>query len=180
MAALKKTPRKKLSPLGKVLSRSFKSLGIESNFAKQKLLNSWEEVVGKQISSISQPEYFKFRTLFVNVCDSNWIHQLVFLEDNIKEKINQFIGKKLVQKIYFKVGEFPERETKKTISNKGGFINFIDLINANDKMEVEHVIDTLKDPELKNILMRIMMKGRGAYKFRHGQKKENRCSSWHK
>lgn len=146
------------------------------DFAKQKILDSWNEVVGKQISSISQPDHFKFQTLFVNVSDSNWLHELVFFEEKIIEKINKYAGKKLVQKIYFRVSDFADKVTKKTISNEGVVVEFLDLTNSNDEKEVDLTIRSLEDPELKSILKRIMMKGRGVDKARHQQRKEDSCT----
>lgn len=151
-------------------------MGLDLNFAKQKILDNWNEVVGKQISSISQPDHFKFQTLFVNVSDSNWLHELVFFEEKIIEKINKYTGKKLVQKIYFRVSDFAYKVTKKTISNEDVAVGFLDLTNSNDEKEVDLTMKSLGDPELKKVLKRIMMKGRGVDKFRHQQRKEGSCA----
>ena len=89
VAAARKYPMKKLSPLGRILTRSFKNLGIDLKIAQQKVMDQWLEIVGEPIDFISRPRNFKFRTLFVNVSDSMWLHQLFFIDDQIKEKLNK-------------------------------------------------------------------------------------------
>ena len=170
MAAKKKSPRRKLFPLGTILNRSFKNLGIDFKIAQQKVIDNWSKIVGEQIDSISKPDHFKFRTLFVNVADPIWLHQLVFLEDKVKDNINQKSGKKLVQKIYFKVGDLRVKEVKKSVKNEDLNFDFRNHTDLTDEKEVDGVIDTLNDPELKTILKRIMLKGKGAGKFRRLQK----------
>jgi hypothetical protein len=167
MAAIKKSATIKFAPLGKVLFKSFKSLGIDLKIAQQKVMDKWLEIVGEPIDAVSKPHYFKFRTLFVNVSNPIWLHQLVFMEDQIKEKINKSMGRKLVQKIYFKAGEVPVNKAIKPVKKEDSHINFFDFINKNDEKEADRALDTLKDADLKQLLKRIMMKGKGAEMFRH-------------
>lgn len=166
VAAARKYPMKKLSPLGRILTRSFKNLGIDLKIAQQKVMDQWLEIVGEPIDFISRPRNFKFRTLFVNVSDSMWLHQLVFMEDQIKEKINKTMGRKLVQKIYFKVGELSVDKAEKPVKKEDSRIDIFDFINKNDEKEADEVLSDLKDADLKIILKRIMIKGKGAEMFR--------------
>ncbi len=69
----KYTHRKNFKTLKLVLQDSFKNLGIESKLREQKLLSVWNEVVGDKIASIAQPDYIRFKVLFVNVADPIWI-----------------------------------------------------------------------------------------------------------
>ena len=160
----------KLSPLGRILNRSFKSLGIDFKIAQQKVIDQWLEIVGEPIDSVSKPRYFKFRTLFVNVSDSMWLHQLVFMEDQIKEKINKSMGRKLVQKIYFKIGELSASKAKKPLEKEDSSIDLYGFTNKNDEKDADAALNALKDADLKIALKRIMIKGKGAEMLRRVRK----------
>lgn len=166
MKRRKKYPRQKLAPLGRIISRSVKKLGLEVQFYQQKIIDHWEEIAGGHINAISKPQRFKFQTLFINVADSMWMHQLVFMEEQIKEKINKFARRKLVQKIYFKVGELSENIAEKDVYDPSLKINFLDLTDNSDEMDADRALQNIENPDLKIILKRIMMKGAGADKFR--------------
>ncbi len=170
MAAAKKYSMNKLSPLGRILNKSFKNRGIDFKITQQKVIDHWLDIVGEPIDSVTKPRYFKFRTLFVNVSDSMWLHQLVFMEDQIKEKINSFMGKKLVQKIYFKVGESSSSNAKKPLEKEDSQIDLVGFINKNDEKDADAVLNALKDSDLKIALKRIMIKGRGVEMFRRMRK----------
>lgn len=171
MVSVKKATKKKLFPLGNILSKSFKNLGIDTKFAQQQIMDQWDDIAGEKIGSVSAPEYFKFRTLFVKVSDPAWLQQLVFLEDKIKDKINKCINKKLVQKIYFKVGEFSEKRTKKPEEKENNPVNFLDFTDLKDEKEVEVALKNINNHELKMVLKRILMKGSGVDKTRCERKK---------
>ena len=166
MSSARKYSKKKLSPLGGILTRSFKRLGIDIKITQQKVIDQWLDIVGEPIDSVSKPRYFKFRTLFVNVSDSMWLHQFVFMEDQIKEKINKFMGRKLVQKIYFKIGECPASKTKKPFKKEDSRIDLLGFTNKNDEKDVDAALNALKDADLKIALKRIMIKGKGAEMLR--------------
>ena len=171
---MKRATKKKLFPLGNILSKSFKNLGIETKFAQQQIMDQWDDIAGEKIGSVSAPEYFKFRTLFVKVLDPVWLQQLVFLEDKIKEKINKRINRELVQKIYFKVGEFSEKKAKKPKENNS--VNFLDFTDLKDEKEVEIALKDINDHELKMVLKRVLMKCSGVVKTRCGKKKNLNCN----
>ena len=170
MATARKYSRKKLSHLGKILNRSFKKLGIDLKITQQNVLDKWLEIVGEPIDSISKPQYFKFRTLFVNVSDPMWLQQLVFMEDEIIKKINKSMGRKFIQKIYFKVGELSLNKTKKPNEKEDPRIDILDFINKSDEKDADAALGTLKNADLKKTLKRIMIKTKGAETFRHAQK----------
>ena len=166
MATARKYSINKLSPLGRILNRSFKSMGIDFKIAQQKVIDQWLEIVGEPIDSVSKPRYFKFRTLFVNVSDSMWLHQLAFMEDQIKGKINKSMGRKLVQKIYFKIGECSSSMAKKPFEKEDSRIDLSGFTNKNDEKDADAALNALKDADLKIALKRIMIKGKGVEMLR--------------
>jgi predicted nucleic acid-binding Zn ribbon protein len=64
----------------------------------------WDEVVGPVIARNAQPLRIKDRHLKVRVSDPIWYQELQFMEENIREKLNEKLGRKAVEKVEFNVG----------------------------------------------------------------------------
>lgn len=64
----------------------------------------WDEIVGRVVAENAQPEAFKGKLLLVRVGSSPWAHQLRFMKADIITKVNEALGKKLIEEIRFKVG----------------------------------------------------------------------------
>lgn len=92
-------------PVGKVLKETLREFQIEKWIDQGKIWLIWEEAVGKTIAQIAQPDSIKFKTLFVKVTDSVWLHQLTCYHDLILNKINAQIGSEIINKIHFKLGK---------------------------------------------------------------------------
>ncbi len=74
---------------------------LSEQFIRWKLWRRWPSIVGPEISNVSEPTgYFKGR-LYVYVKDPVWLHQLNFLKDEIRTKINKALEITYVQEMRF-------------------------------------------------------------------------------
>ncbi|MDM8551183.1 DUF721 domain-containing protein [Desulfobacterales bacterium HSG2] len=89
--------------LGSIISRTLKNCRGESEEVL-KIWSLWESVVGEAIAENARPAAFKEKLLLVNVSDPIWIQQLQFLKADMIAKINEALGKNLIEDIKFKVG----------------------------------------------------------------------------
>jgi predicted nucleic acid-binding Zn ribbon protein len=89
--------------IGSVIESSIKRWGLDKGLKKEKILSAWDEIVGEPIASVSRPSYIKGKKLFVCVSDSMWLQELKFLEGMILDKLNQYVGERLIEGIYFKI-----------------------------------------------------------------------------
>jgi predicted nucleic acid-binding Zn ribbon protein len=64
----------------------------------------WDDIVGTVIAQNAKPAAFKGRILLVHVNSSTWIHQLQFLKKEMIEKLNDTLGKTLIEDLKFKIG----------------------------------------------------------------------------
>ena len=64
----------------------------------------WDGVVGQAISKNARPLWVKNGKLKVTVSDPIWLQELQFVEKDIREKLNNALGRKAVEKIEFRVG----------------------------------------------------------------------------
>ncbi len=90
--------------IGNIINRVLKTYRYESDEDLAQVWSLWDSAVGETISKNTKPSAFKGKLLLVNVASSTWMHQLQFLKKNIIKKINDSLGKRLVEEIKFKIG----------------------------------------------------------------------------
>jgi predicted nucleic acid-binding Zn ribbon protein len=91
-------------PVGKILQETLRELHLEKGMNQGKIWVVWEEAVGKTIAQVAKPESIRFKTLYVNVTDSVWLHQLSCYHDLILNKVNAQVGVEVINKIRFRLG----------------------------------------------------------------------------
>jgi hypothetical protein len=64
----------------------------------------WDRIVGDVIAKNAKPGAFKGRILLVYVTSSTWVHQLQFLKKEMIAKLNEALGKSLIDDLKFKIG----------------------------------------------------------------------------
>lgn len=89
--------------IDKILSDIISRKKWADRFSCEYLKSKWEECVGKQIASHTKPLFIKNEKLFIAVDSPIWANQLNFLQNEIKNKINSFLNKKIVKEIVFKL-----------------------------------------------------------------------------
>ena len=90
--------------IGCILKGVLKTCRSDCDEELSKVWSLWESAVGDVIAKNAKPEAFKGKLLLVLVNSSPWMHQLQFLKKDIINKVNQALGKELVQDIKFKIG----------------------------------------------------------------------------
>jgi hypothetical protein len=145
-----------LQRLGNVLQGILKRHNIFFDSEEQRLLEIWQKAVGPQISAQTRPDKLKRNTLFIKVSSSVWMHQLHILKQDIIEKINEIPGKELIKNIHFSIGEIPS--TMPTNPYGSSFSSESYPLKDKEKKLIEKSISSVADPELKEILKRVMTK----------------------
>ncbi len=69
-----------------------------------RIWEEWDRVVGPSISINARPSWIKDRVLRVWVAEPIWLQELKFLEEDIRGRLNDTLGRKAVRKIEFRVG----------------------------------------------------------------------------
>src|SRR5271157_1253376 len=145
-----------LQRLGNVLAGILKKHNIFFDTEAQRLLEVWQKAVGPQISVQTRPDRLKRNTLFVKVSSSVWMHQLHALKQDIIEKINQLLGKDLIKDIHFSIGDIPSTIPPNPYSSSFSPDSY--PLKDKDKKIIEKSVSSVADPELKEILRRVMTK----------------------
>lgn len=143
------------SPVSEVLGRIFSRRGIDKKMKEMSVLKLWKEVVGKEIDKHTHPFSVKKGKLFVQVDNSGWLVQLTYLKDKIMAEFNEKEGSKLINDIYFRLGEIKkpgEGKTKKPLPTKRVKLERAELD------QIERSLKGVKDKALRQILGRVLIK----------------------
>ena len=90
--------------IGSIIDDVLKSCRREPDGELIRVWNVWDDIVGEVISKNAKPSAFKGRTLLVYVTSSAWVHQLQFLKKQMIVKLNEALGKSLIDELKFKIG----------------------------------------------------------------------------
>jgi predicted nucleic acid-binding Zn ribbon protein len=94
--------RSRTISLGEALQDYIKEMNIGDKLSEAGVINSWEEIVGKAISSRTSRIYFKDHVLFVHLSSSVVRNELLMLREALKEKLNEKAGSEVIKDIVFR------------------------------------------------------------------------------
>lgn len=94
--------RSKTISLAEALKDYVREMNLEGKLNEVGVINSWEEIVGKAISSRTSKIYIKDHILYVHLNSSVVRNELLMLRQALKEKLNENAGVEVVKDIVFR------------------------------------------------------------------------------
>lgn len=91
--------RSKTISIAEAVDDYIKAMNIGEKLGEASVVNSWNEIVGKAISSRTTRIYIKDHVLFVHLSSSVVRNELLMLRQALMEKINKKAGKEIVKEI---------------------------------------------------------------------------------
>jgi predicted nucleic acid-binding Zn ribbon protein len=91
--------RSKTISLAEAVKDYIKEMKLDGKLSEVGVINSWEETVGKAISSRTSKIYIKDHVLFVHLNSSVVRNELLMLREAIKEKLNEKAGTEVIKDI---------------------------------------------------------------------------------
>jgi Protein of unknown function (DUF721). len=91
--------RSKTISLAEAIKDYVKEMNMEGKLNEVGLINSWEEIVGKAISSRTSKIYIKDQVLYVHLNSSVVRNELLMLRQTLMEKLNQKAGTEVIRDI---------------------------------------------------------------------------------
>jgi hypothetical protein len=76
-----------------------KEMNLGGKLSEIGVINSWEEIVGKAISSRTSKIYIKNHILYVHLNSSVVRNELLMLRETLKEKLNEKAGSEVIKDI---------------------------------------------------------------------------------
>ena len=95
--------RKELLPASNVLQSLLgdgKS-ALSDQFLRWKLWRFWPKVVGPTLGKLCEPVNYRFGTLTLWVKSSARLQEMRFLQNNLVEKVNEYVGREWVRQVVF-------------------------------------------------------------------------------
>ena len=93
-----------MTPLKDILQGLLASSNLNFNPADAEIWEVWDDVVGQAIAEHAQPSNITKKKLRVHVAEPIWLQELEFVADNIREKLNERLGRNAVEKVIFRLG----------------------------------------------------------------------------
>jgi predicted nucleic acid-binding Zn ribbon protein len=92
-----------MQPIGALLPRVLRELGLEAGVSGWRAVQEWPEAVGPRIARRTRATAFKEGTLHVEVEGSSWLHELGFLKRELIRQVNRRLGSLLVRELRFTI-----------------------------------------------------------------------------
>jgi predicted nucleic acid-binding Zn ribbon protein len=136
-------------PIGKEIKRELGRFGPQGAIAE--IVAAWPEAVGKAIAENSWPaRVARDGTLHVAASSSAWAFELTQLEETIRARVAEHLGKDAPKRLRFAAGRLPEKgaESAPALSRKSR-----EAGPAERAMGAE-IAAPIEDPELRELVAR--------------------------
>jgi predicted nucleic acid-binding Zn ribbon protein len=91
--------RSKTITLAEAVNDYIKEMHLDVRLSEVSVINSWEETVGRAISTRTTKIYIKDQVLYVHLNSSVVRNELLMLREALKEKLNQKAGSQVIKDI---------------------------------------------------------------------------------
>lgn len=91
--------RSKTISIAEAVSDYIKEMHLDVKLNEVSVINSWEETVGRAISTRTTKIYIKDHVLYVHLNSSVVRNELLMLREALKEKLNQKAGSEVIKDI---------------------------------------------------------------------------------
>jgi predicted nucleic acid-binding Zn ribbon protein len=85
--------------ISQIISSILAANGLEDKLAETRLIQSWEELLGKSVKRLTKSLYIKNRTLFVNLNSSVVRSELTMIKKDMIVRLNEKAGKSVIDDI---------------------------------------------------------------------------------
>ena len=94
--------RSKTISLAEAINDYIKELNLGGKLNEVGVIGSWEDIVGKAISSRTTKIYIRESVLYVHLNSSVVRNELLMLRQALKEKLNEKAGSEIIKDIVFR------------------------------------------------------------------------------
>jgi len=85
--------------IAQIISTILKANGLEDKLAETRLIQSWEEILGKSVGRLTKSMYVKNRILFVSLSSSVVRNELMLIKKDLLIRLNEKAGKCIIDDI---------------------------------------------------------------------------------
>lgn len=96
-----------LEPVGPLIERLLRRLGLDRRLEERRAVDVWAEVVGPTIAAHARAAAVRDGVLFVDVASNVWMQELGLLRSGIADRLNAHLGAPTVRKIVLSLERHP-------------------------------------------------------------------------
>jgi predicted nucleic acid-binding Zn ribbon protein len=85
--------------IGDVIKEYLEESGLKRKLNKSRIINHWEELVGKAVAKRTTSVYIKNKTLFVSFNSSVVKNELMMMRQQIIDTLNKYAGETIIENI---------------------------------------------------------------------------------
>jgi predicted nucleic acid-binding Zn ribbon protein len=94
--------RSKTQSLAEVMGDYIREMNLGKKLKEVEILDSWDDIVGKAISSRTSKVFIKDSVMYVHLKSSIVRSELMMIKEALREKINERSGEEIVKDIVFR------------------------------------------------------------------------------
>jgi hypothetical protein len=94
--------RSNTQPLSEILDEVLDMLHIRQKIKEIRIINAWEETLGKSVSGKTEKIYIKDRSLYVHLSSSIVRSELFMMKEKIVQSLNEKAGEKVIDRVILK------------------------------------------------------------------------------
>lgn len=128
---------------------------VKDHLKSHEIWAKWKEIVGPELSRLTQPLEIKSKVLEIQVAHQAWAQQLQFLKPSILSKIKFLCPSSSVKDLYFRVGRI-EREEKSAQNDQVVFERRLKMRQARLTERQELTLRAVEDPDLRAAIRQAM------------------------
>lgn len=96
-------PRKSTDqPLKEALREMLRTFRLDQKFRQQKMIASWEQLMGKAVANRTSEIVFRDKKLFISLSSASLREELFNSREKIKQMLNQEAGAEIIDEIIFR------------------------------------------------------------------------------
>ncbi|MBW2039180.1 MAG: DUF721 domain-containing protein [Deltaproteobacteria bacterium] len=142
-----------------VLGEALRRLNLDARMRGYAVWGIWDQVVGERVAQQAQPAFVRRGILFVKCSSPAWMQQLQFMKGMILEGLNSRLGREVIKEIRFQIGLVSRPSVEGQSVRDQGVV-----LDEEERERMEEVLRPLQDPEVREVVRRIMVKGASAKK----------------
>jgi predicted nucleic acid-binding Zn ribbon protein len=90
-----------MSSIGDALRTAISRSPVADELGSYPLWTDWAAIVGAPIARHARPRRLRGNVLVVAVDGPDWIHELRFLADDLRARMNARLGRPVIRELYF-------------------------------------------------------------------------------
>ncbi len=99
-----------MKSVGPVIENLLRSYNLWQGYKQYQVVESWDELVGPDLSEVTRADSIANGILRVSVKDSVWAYHLSMLKPSLIGKLNNHAGSKVVKDIFFKIEPLEKKD----------------------------------------------------------------------